>query len=87
MKPLAARIAAAMRLGLTSLAAIDPEWSSTSTSDASRIGVRWLTCGRASATATNASAAISAAIGIHRRQPPGTSSASRSVLTAVKRTA
>ena len=45
MKVLAAFSAAASRVGLTSFDAIEPEWSSTSTSEAPRIGRRWLIVG------------------------------------------
>src|SRR5204862_331019 len=59
----AARRAATRRVGCTSSAAIDPEWSSTSTTEACRTTTLRVTSGRASATASAAAASSSAAIG------------------------
>ena len=68
MNVLAAETAAASRVGLTSSAAIEPEWSLTSISDAVFVGTRWVTRGRARAMASNAAAVSSSAAGMWRGQ-------------------
>ncbi len=87
MKVLAAATAAASRLGCTSWAAIDPEWSVTSIMLAWPVGMCWTTRGRASATPSSATAARASAAGTWRSQEGLAATTSRSVATAGKRTA
>ena len=68
MKVLAAETAAASRVGCTSWAAIEPEWSVTSIMLASPVGTWWVTRGRASATPSSATAARASAVGTWRSQ-------------------
>ena len=87
MNVLAARSAALSRVGWTSLASIEPERSSTSTTDASRTGTRPVTCGRAIATPSAAIDASASAIGMCRRQSGRVPSAATTVGTAGNRSA
>ncbi len=59
----------------------------TSISDASSVGTRWVTRGRASAIASSATAASASAAGTWRSHEGAAAAASRSVETAGKRIA
>ena len=66
---LAARTAAVIRFGSTSVAFIEPETSVTIITVAARCGAATVRCGRASATTIAASASSSSSGGRCRRQP------------------
>ena len=87
-KSRAACWAAARRVGDTSSARIDPDWSVTSMTDAFSTGTATVVCGLASATSSAASAARSSAAGRWRRQrdTPPEAMTPASTGTAVKRT-
>ena len=87
MKVLAAATAAASRVGWTSVAAIEPEWSVTSIMFAWLVGMCSATRGRARATASVAIAARASAAGRWRSHDGDAATTSRTVDTAGKRTA
>ena len=87
MNALAACWAAARRFGATSVAAIDVETSVTSMTSPSQRETATDACGRASATASAASARHSSAAGRWRRQPGVLGATEASVSSAAKRTA
>ncbi len=87
MNVFAARSAAASRVGWTSLACIEPEWSVTSITDASCTGTRTVVCGLASATIRAVAAARASTAGMWRRRSGIAAAARLSVETAVYRTA
>src|SRR4051794_14331481 len=87
MKVLAAFSAAASRVGSTSLAIIEPEWSVTSTIEALSIGLVTLTLGLARATDSGTIAARASSAGRWRRQAGTTGTAASSEAAAGKRMA
>ena len=82
----AARCAAVSRLGWTSVAFIEPEWS-VSMIDGALNGDGPVLCGLAKETASVASAASASAAGKWRRQADRARGESQRVGAAVKRTA
>src|SRR3954471_19193046 len=68
-KLLAARLAAARRVGFTSVAVIDPDTSLASMIDARSIGTATVRCGLAAATISAAIAMRNTSIGRWRRKP------------------
>src|SRR3954447_21773603 len=87
MKVLAAFSAAARRVGSTSVAIIEPEWSVTSTIEALSIGLVALILGLARATESGTIAASASSAGRWRRQAGMTGIAPSSEEAAGKRMA
>ncbi len=83
----AAACAADSRSGSRSVAAIEPEWSVTRTTDAPSTGTATVRCGLASASASAAIAASASTVGTWRRQGETAPAARASVAAAGKRIA